>query len=54
VHAYIGDTHLGGEDFDRLIAYFVQEFKEKYNKNLFRNKRALQRLHTACERAKVK
>jgi L1 cell adhesion molecule like protein len=54
VKSTVGDTHLGGEDFDnRMVAHFVQEFKRKNNKDLSQNKRALQRLRSACERAKV-
>lgn len=53
VKATAGDTHLGGEDFDnRLVEYFVQEFKRKFRKDLTTNQRALRRLRTACERAK--
>jgi len=53
VKATAGDTHLGGEDFDnRMVNYFVQEFKRKYKKDLTTNSRALRRLRTACERAK--
>jgi heat shock protein 1/8 len=53
VKATAGDTHLGGEDFDnRLVEYFVAEFKRKYRKDLTSNQRALRRLRTACERAK--
>ncbi|CAF2418234.1 unnamed protein product [Rotaria sp. Silwood2] len=49
-----GDIHLGGEDFDnRMVAYFVQEFKSKYGKDLSENKRALRRLRIACESAKL-
>ncbi|CAF2543329.1 unnamed protein product [Rotaria sp. Silwood2] len=48
-----GDTHLGGEDFDnRMVTHFIQEFKRKTNKDISQNKRAIRRLHTACERAK--
>ncbi|XP_065210434.1 heat shock 70 kDa protein cognate 4-like [Planococcus citri] len=48
-----GDTHLGGEDFDnKMINYFVEEIKRKYNKDLAENKRALHRLRVACEGAK--
>ena len=48
-----GDTHLGGEDFDnRMVNYFVEEFNRKHKKDMSSNKRALQRLRTACERAK--
>ncbi|CAF3636641.1 unnamed protein product [Rotaria sordida] len=47
------DTHLGDEDFDnRMVTHFIQEFKGKTNKDISQNKRALRRLHTACERAK--
>jgi len=53
VKATAGDTHLGGEDFDnRMVEYFVQEFKRKFRKDLGENQRALRRLRTACERAK--
>ncbi|XP_029658784.1 heat shock 70 kDa protein cognate 4-like [Formica exsecta] len=53
VKATAGDTHLGGEDFDnRLVAHFAQEFVRKYKKDLMKNKRAVRRLRTACERAK--
>ena len=53
VKATAGDTHLGGEDFDnRMVEYFVQEFKRKFRKDLSGNQRALRRLRTACERAK--
>jgi heat shock protein 1/8 len=48
-----GDTRLGGEDFDnRMVDYFVDEFKKKYKKDPSENKRAIRRLRTACERAK--
>ncbi|WFD31811.1 Homospermidine synthase 1 [Malassezia sp. CBS 17886] len=53
VKATAGDTHLGGEDFDnRLVNFFVQEFKRKYKKDLTTNARALRRVRTAAERAK--
>ncbi|GMF59469.1 unnamed protein product [Phytophthora fragariaefolia] len=53
VKATAGDTHLGGEDFDnRLVEYFVAEFKRKYRKDMTVNSRAMRRLRTACERAK--
>ena len=54
VKSTAGDTHLGGEDFDnRMVEHFIQEFKRKNNKDASKNARALRRLHTACERAKV-
>lgn len=53
VKSTAGDTHLGGEDFDnRLVNYFVEEFKRKHKKDLSGNARALRRLRTSCERAK--
>ncbi|CAF1009888.1 unnamed protein product [Adineta steineri] len=53
VKSVVGDTHLGGEDFDnRMVSYFVKEFKRINNKDLLQNKRGLCRLRTACEHAK--
>ena len=53
VKATAGDTHLGGEDFDnRLVDYFMDEFKKKHKKDMGKNERAKRRLRTACERAK--
>ena len=35
VKATAGDTHVGGEDFDnRLVNFFVQEFKRKHKKDI--------------------
>ena len=48
-----GDSHLGGEDFDnRMVNFFVKEFKEQHKKDLSQNKTSLCCLKTACERAK--
>lgn len=53
VKATAGDTHLGGEDFDnRMVEYFISEFKRKFKKDISGNLRALRRLRTAAERAK--
>lgn len=53
VKATSGNTHLGGEDFDnRLVKYFIEEFKSKTKKDLSTNPRAMKRLRTACESAK--
>ena len=53
VKATAGDTHLGGEDFDRrLMEYFLLEFKRKHKVDISENKRAVRRLQTACENAK--
>jgi heat shock protein 1/8 len=53
VKATAGDTHLGGEDFDnRMVDYFLTDFKRKHRKDMSGNNRSLRRLRTACERAK--
>ena len=53
VKATAGDTHLGGEDFDnRMVDYFLQDFKRRHRKDMSENERSLRRLRTACERAK--
>lgn len=53
VKATAGDTHLGGEDFDnRLVDYFLDDFKRQFRKDMSSNPRAVRRLRTACERAK--
>ncbi len=53
VKATAGDTHLGGSDFDlRLVKHLAAEFKRKYKKDLTKNRRAMRRLQTACEKAK--
>jgi len=55
VKATSGDTHLGGEDFDnRLVDHFVNEFKNKYEKDLTTNSRAMRRLEAKCEQMKCK
>jgi L1 cell adhesion molecule like protein len=55
VKSTAGNAHLGGEDLDnRMVKYFIEEFRRKNNnKDLSENKRALRRLRTACECAKV-
>ncbi|XP_072401458.1 heat shock 70 kDa protein-like [Diabrotica undecimpunctata] len=53
VKSTAGDTHLGGEDIDnRMVQYFSEEFKRKNKVDLLKNKRAIRRLKSACERAK--
>jgi len=53
VKATAGDTHLGGEDFDnRILQHFMAEFKRKHKKDLSTSARSLNRLRTACEKAK--
>jgi hypothetical protein len=38
---------------NRMVSHFVEEFKRRNNKDLSQDKRAVRRLRTACERAKV-
>ncbi len=53
VKATGGDTHLGGDDFDkRIIEYLVQEYKKQEGIDLSKDTLALQRLKEAAERAK--
>ncbi len=48
-----GDTHLGGDDFDRvLLDYAAEEFKREHGIDLRKDPMALQRLREACEKAK--
>jgi molecular chaperone DnaK len=48
-----GDTHLGGDDFDKvLIDYIADDFKKRYGIDLRGDKMALQRLKEAAEKAK--
>ncbi|MFP4162891.1 MAG: molecular chaperone DnaK [Chitinispirillaceae bacterium] len=49
-----GDTHLGGDDFDKvLIDYIAGEFKASDGIDLREDRMALQRLKEAAEKAKV-
>lgn len=49
----MGDTHLGGDDFDEtLINYVAEEFKKENAIDLRSDPMALQRLQEACEKAK--
>ncbi|MGB2804687.1 MAG: molecular chaperone DnaK [Candidatus Zixiibacteriota bacterium] len=48
-----GDTHLGGDDFDkRIIDWIVAEFKKQEGIDLSKDPMALQRLKEAAEKAK--
>lgn len=48
-----GDTHLGGEDFDnRIVDYFLDEFKSESGIDLRSDKAAMQRLKDEAEKAK--
>jgi molecular chaperone DnaK len=54
VRATAGDTHLGGDDFDRrLVDYLADEFQRDNGIDLRSDPQALQRLFEAAEKAKV-
>ena len=54
VKATAGDTHLGGDDFDRkVIDFLVSEFKKEQGVDLSADKQALQRLRDSAEKAKI-
>jgi len=49
-----GDTHLGGDDFDRkVINWLIDEFKADTGIDLSQDRMALQRLREAAEKAKI-
>ncbi|HZJ18465.1 MAG TPA: molecular chaperone DnaK [Patescibacteria group bacterium] len=49
-----GDTHLGGDDFDKaIIDYLAEEFKKENGVDLKKDPQALQRLREAAEKAKI-
>lgn len=49
-----GDTHLGGDDFDKAIFdYLADEFKKEQGVDLRKDPQALQRLRDAAEKAKI-
>lgn len=57
VRATSGNTHLGGEDFDRAIVdWALAEFKKKHknvgNDKIEESGKAMRKLKVACERAK--
>ncbi|MGM9650383.1 MAG: molecular chaperone DnaK [Faecousia sp.] len=54
VLATAGNTHLGGDDFDKCIMdYLVAEFKKAEGIDLSGDKAAMQRLKEAAEKAKI-
>jgi molecular chaperone DnaK len=54
VLATSGDTHLGGDDFDKkIVDYLAEEFKKAEGIELRQDKQALQRLTEAAEKAKI-
>ncbi|MBW4581575.1 MAG: molecular chaperone DnaK [Tildeniella nuda ZEHNDER 1965/U140] len=49
-----GDTHLGGDDFDKkIVDYLAEEFRKAEGIDLRKDKQALQRLTEAAEKAKI-
>lgn len=54
VKATNGDTHLGGDDFDKTIVdHLVAEFKKEHGIDLAKDSQALQRMRDAAEKAKI-
>ena len=54
VKATNGDTHLGGDDFDKVILdHLADEFKKENGVDLRKDSQALQRLRDAAEKAKI-
>jgi molecular chaperone DnaK len=49
-----GDTHLGGDDYDKkIVDYLVTEFRKEQGIDLSGDKQAMQRLTEAAEKAKI-
>ncbi len=54
VKATNGDTHLGGDDFDKVILdHIADEYKKDSGVDLRKDPQALQRLRDAAEKAKI-
>jgi molecular chaperone DnaK len=54
VRATSGDTHLGGDDFDKALAdWLADEFKKEQGVDIRKDRQALQRLYEAAEKAKI-
>jgi molecular chaperone DnaK len=54
VKATSGDTHLGGDDFDkRIVDWLAEEFLRDQGVDLRKDRQALQRLTEAAEKAKI-
>jgi len=54
VRATSGDTHLGGDDFDkRIVDWVAQEFQREQGIDLRKDRQALQRMIEAAEKAKI-
>jgi molecular chaperone DnaK len=49
-----GDTHLGGDDFDkRIVDWLAEEFQKENRIDLRRDRQSFQRLTEAAEKAKI-
>ena len=54
VRSTAGDTHLGGDDFDKkLVDWMAEEFQRNQGIDLRKDRQALQRLTEAAEKAKI-
>ena len=54
VRSTSGDTHLGGDDFDKTIVdWLAEDFRKDEGIDLRKDKQALQRLTEAAEKAKI-
>ncbi|GGH17485.1 molecular chaperone DnaK [Silvibacterium dinghuense] len=54
VRSTAGDTHLGGDDFDkRIVDWLAEEFQREQGIDLRKDRQALQRLTDAAEKAKI-
>nr|WP_263971263.1 molecular chaperone DnaK [Leptolyngbya sp. PCC 6406] len=54
VKATAGNNHLGGDDFDNVIAqWMIDQFREQENIDLSADRMALQRIREAAEKAKI-
>src|ERR1043166_2413903 len=54
VKSTAGDTHLGGDDFDkRVVDWLAEEFRRDQGIDLRQDRQALQRLTEAAEKAKI-
>ncbi|MCE5333962.1 MAG: molecular chaperone DnaK [Desulfobacteraceae bacterium] len=54
VRSTSGDTHLGGDDFDkRIVDWVAEEFRKDTGVDILKDRQALQRLYEAAEKAKI-
>ena len=54
VKSTYGDSHLGGEDFDKcLMKFCIEKFKKENDIDISDNGKAKRRLKVACEKAKI-